>query len=112
MSVMSDFELHGLCAHYKGLDSYELSDKHILDSGKFECMNQLLDQIKTAVKIYLNIIYFIQGSFFYHFILSKGDRVLIFSQYKIMLDIVEKYLHIKKHKFLRLDGSTKVEDRY
>ena len=46
---MSDFELHGLCSHYKGLESYELSDRHILDSGKFECMNQLLDQIKTAV---------------------------------------------------------------
>ena len=29
-----------------------------------------------------------------------------------MLDVVEKYLQIKKHKFLRLDGSTKVEDRY
>ncbi len=29
-----------------------------------------------------------------------------------MLNIVEDYLKIKNHKFLRLDGSTKVEDRY
>jgi hypothetical protein len=49
MSVMNDFELHKLCSHYKGLESYELSEKDILDSGKFECMNQLLEQIETAV---------------------------------------------------------------
>ena len=50
--VMNDFELHKLCSHYKGLDKYELSDDHILDSGKFECMNQLLKEIERAVWIF------------------------------------------------------------
>ena len=42
----------------------------------------------------------------------KGDRVLIFSQFVIMLDIVEEYLKIKKYKYFRLDGTTAVSERY
>ncbi len=53
MMLMNDFELHKLCSHYKGLDKYELSDDDILDSGKFECMNQLLQEIERAVEIFL-----------------------------------------------------------
>lgn len=41
-----------------------------------------------------------------------GHRILIFSQYVIMLNIVEEYLRIRNHKFLRLDGSTAVTLRY
>lgn len=42
---------------------------------------------------------------------KKGDRVLLFSQFVIMLDIVEDYLKIKKYKYLRLDGSTVISER-
>ena len=49
MNIMSDFELHKLCPHYKGLSEYELRDEDILDSGKFHCMNELLQDIQKAV---------------------------------------------------------------
>ena len=85
---MNDFELHKLCPLYEGLKGYELSDETILDSGKFVQLDIYLEQIK-----------------------AKGDRTLIFSQFKIMLDIIEDYCRIRNHRFLRLDGSTKVETR-
>ena len=37
--------------------------------------------------------------------------MLIFSQFVIMLDILEEFLRIKSYKFLRLDGSTPVNER-
>lgn len=36
---------------------------------------------------------------------EEGHRVLLFSQFKIMLDILEDYLHARGMKFERIDGS-------
>jgi chromodomain-helicase-DNA-binding protein 7 len=36
---------------------------------------------------------------------EDGHRVLIFSQFKIMLDILEDYLNVREMKFERIDGS-------
>mmetsp|Transcript_21082 Transcript_21082/g.58594 ORF Transcript_21082/g.58594 Transcript_21082/m.58594 type:complete len:2371 (-) Transcript_21082:379-7491(-) len=36
---------------------------------------------------------------------ENGHRILIFSQFKIMLDILEDYLHCWKYRFERIDGS-------
>jgi len=41
----------------------------------------------------------------------KGDRVLLFSQFTMMLDIVEEYMTSRQHRYLRLDGSTPVVER-
>ena len=40
---------------------------------------------------------------------ENGDRVLIFSQFTMALDILQKYLKIRGHKFMRLDGQTPVQ---
>ena len=88
MCVMNDFELSDLCSFYTGLDGYRLSDEEVLDSGKFRKLDKLLEEFKEV-----------------------GDRVLIFSQFQIMLNILERYLEIRKYKFLRLDGNTNVGDR-
>jgi E1A-binding protein p400 len=42
---------------------------------------------------------------------AGGHRVLIFSQFSKMLDILESFLSMHGYKYLRLDGATKVEDR-
>ena len=42
---------------------------------------------------------------------DEGDRVLIFTQFVIVMDIMEQYLRIRGHKYLRLDGSTPVQER-
>ena len=38
--------------------------------------------------------------------------MLIFSQFVIALDILEEFMKIKKYKYLRLDGTTPVNERY
>jgi chromatin-remodeling ATPase INO80 len=44
--------------------------------------------------------------------LKSGDhRVLIYSQMTRMLDLMEEYLIYRQYKYLRLDGSSKLEDR-
>jgi SWI/SNF-related matrix-associated actin-dependent regulator 1 of chromatin subfamily A len=88
MSVMSDFQLHKLCHLYRCLKSYELTESQILDSGKFVILDKLLKE-----KI------------------GAGSRVLIFSQFVIMLDILEEFLKLKSYKYCRLDGSTAISER-
>jgi SNF2 family DNA or RNA helicase len=36
---------------------------------------------------------------------QNGHRILLFSQFKIMLDILEDYLYARKFRFERIDGS-------
>lgn len=42
---------------------------------------------------------------------SGGHRVLIFTQMTKMLDVLEAFLNYSGHIYLRLDGSTKVDQR-
>ncbi|XP_076435128.1 helicase domino-like isoform X2 [Babylonia areolata] len=42
---------------------------------------------------------------------SGGHRVLIFTQMTKMLDVLEAFLNYHGHRYLRLDGTTKVEQR-
>ena len=51
-------------------------------SGKLVLLDKLLPRLKT-----------------------DGHRVLVFSQFKIMLDILEDYLNCREYKFERIDGS-------
>lgn len=44
-------------------------------------------------------------------ILADGHRVLVFSQFVLVLDILGEYMVNKGYKFLRMDGSTDVKDR-
>ncbi|CBX97603.1 hypothetical protein IAQ61_001186 [Plenodomus lingam] len=42
---------------------------------------------------------------------AGGHRALIFTQMTKVLDILEQFLNIHGHRYLRLDGSTKIEQR-
>ncbi|XP_017269083.1 SWI/SNF-related matrix-associated actin-dependent regulator of chromatin subfamily A containing DEAD/H box 1A [Kryptolebias marmoratus] len=88
MEVMSDFELHRLCRQYSSISSYQLDNSLLLDSGKFHHLKELLASLK-----------------------SQGDRVVLFSQFTMMLDIVEVLLKHLHHRYVRLDGSTPIADR-
>ncbi|XP_076467265.1 LOW QUALITY PROTEIN: SWI/SNF-related matrix-associated actin-dependent regulator of chromatin subfamily A containing DEAD/H box 1-like [Babylonia areolata] len=89
MAVMNDFDLIGLCKQYKKqIGKYELDPSWIRKSGKFHVLDSLLHTMK-----------------------QQKDRVLIFSQFTMMLDIIEVYLKQKDISYLRLDGSTPVTDR-
>ncbi|KAJ7987207.1 hypothetical protein DPEC_G00336350 [Dallia pectoralis] len=88
MEVMTDFELHRLCLQYPSVQEYQLSMHLLLDSGKLNLLTQLLASQK-----------------------KQGDRVVLFSQFTMMLDILEVFLKHEKHRYIRLDGSTPMSDR-
>ncbi|XP_076126543.1 SWI/SNF-related matrix-associated actin-dependent regulator of chromatin subfamily A containing DEAD/H box 1A [Alosa pseudoharengus] len=88
MEAMSDFELHNLCLQYPSIHSHKLDTDLLLDSGKFDRLTQLLASLK-----------------------EKGDRVVLFSQFTMVLDIVEVLLKHLDHRYIRLDGSTPIAER-
>ncbi len=46
------------------------------------------------------------------FFFFKGDRVVLFSQFTTVLDILEILLKHLDHLFVRLDGSTPMAERW
>lgn len=42
----------------------------------------------------------------------KDHRILLFSQFTMVLDIIQEYMNIKNYKFLRLDGQVPVPERF
>jgi SWI/SNF-related matrix-associated actin-dependent regulator 1 of chromatin subfamily A len=88
---MSDFDLHELCEDERvhgALDSKRLPTEALEDAGKTRELLRLLDEIK-----------------------ARGSRPLVFSQWKIVLDVLERVLRANGHAFVRLDGATAVEER-
>ncbi|XP_062410702.1 SWI/SNF-related matrix-associated actin-dependent regulator of chromatin subfamily A containing DEAD/H box 1b isoform X2 [Sardina pilchardus] len=88
MEVMSDFELHRLCQQYSALREHKLGTDLLLDSGKLHFLTKLLASLK-----------------------EEGSRVVLFSQFTMMLDILELFLKHHSHRYIRLDGSTPMADR-
>ncbi|KFP90087.1 SWI/SNF-related matrix-associated actin-dependent regulator of chromatin subfamily A containing DEAD/H box 1, partial [Apaloderma vittatum] len=88
MTVMTDFELHLLCKQYSNISDFKLDMDQILDSGKFKALERILSDLK-----------------------EKGDRVVLFSQFTMMLDILEVFLKHWQHRYIRLDGKTQISDR-
>lgn len=62
--------------------------RFVTDSGKLAKLDQLLRNLKDG-----------------------GHRVLLYFQMTRMIDLMEEYLTYRNYKYLRLDGSTKLEDR-
>ena len=89
IAPLSDFKIHQLSEKYPSIrNMVKIPDDIIVSSGKFKYLDSLLPTLKV-----------------------DGHRVLIFSQFVMMLDIIERYLAIRGHRFVRLDGSTAVTDR-
>nr|XP_006112016.1 SWI/SNF-related matrix-associated actin-dependent regulator of chromatin subfamily A containing DEAD/H box 1 isoform X4 [Pelodiscus sinensis] len=88
MSVMTDFELHLLCKQYASINDFKLEMDTVLDSGKFKTLDRILSDLK-----------------------EKGDRVVLFSQFTMMLDILEVLLKHQQHRYIRLDGKTQISER-
>ncbi|RTG90531.1 SWI/SNF-related matrix-associated actin-dependent regulator of chromatin subfamily A [Schistosoma bovis] len=87
--AMSDHQIHKLCQFYEVLSPYTLSPESIISgSGKIQWLNDNLPKL-----------------------VSEGHRILIFSQFVIMLDILEEFLRITNRRYIRMDGSTPVSER-
>lgn len=89
MQVMSDFELNALCEKFpKSLREYVLPQDEWLNSGKTQ---KLLEVVKSVIE--------------------KKEKVLVFSLFTQMLDILERVLSFANITFVRLDGQTSVDTR-
>ncbi|KAF8469559.1 SNF2 family N-terminal domain-containing protein [Kalaharituber pfeilii] len=89
MSVMNDFELNRLCLAFpKSLGKYAFKKDEWMQAGKIDTLKRLVLDFK-----------------------SNGDRILIFSQFTQVMDILETVMDTLGVTYFRLDGSTKVEDR-
>ncbi|KAF7405622.1 hypothetical protein HZH68_004991 [Vespula germanica] len=85
---MSDYQINQLTRIYKSLGGFGLPQEFIPEAGKLKKLDELLQILK-----------------------ENNHRVLIFSQFTMILDILEEYLTIRGHKYLRMDGSTPVTER-
>ena len=93
LCVMDDFEIHSFCMHSDNEDymsQHGLDVESFLDSGK-------VDKLISLLKTYK----------------ANGDRVLLFSQFVIVLNILEVVLGHESlnMKFYRIDGATPVDQR-
>lgn len=85
----NDFSIHRLLLHHGVSDRKGvLSDEHVMISAKSQALADLLPKLK-----------------------KDGHRVLIFSQWTSMLDILEWTLEVIGVTYRRLDGSTQVTER-
>lgn len=89
MTHMSDLELHRLCVDNKSLRAHQRDISSLTDSAK----------IQVLVKDILPK----------HF--KQGDRLLIFSQFTMMLDLLELVFKHFKYTYIRMDGQTPVQER-
>ncbi|EEF45367.1 ATP binding protein, putative [Ricinus communis] len=84
-------QLRKCCNHpYLFVGDYNMwrREEIIRAAGKFELLDRLLPKLRAT-----------------------GHRVLLFSQMTRLMDILEIYLQLHDFKYLRLDGSTKTEER-
>ncbi|KAL6840993.1 hypothetical protein ACP4OV_029253 [Aristida adscensionis] len=84
-------QLRKCCNHpYLFVEHYNMYQREeiVRASGKFELLDRLLPKLHRA-----------------------GHRVLLFSQMTRLLDVLEVYLQMYNFKYMRLDGSTKTEER-
>lgn len=88
MQGLSDHYLHRWCRLYPSIRSFDVKEGVWMNSGKVEKLVELLKRYK-----------------------ENGDRVLIFSQFTLVLDILEEVLNTTQVAFIRFDGGTKVSER-
>lgn len=84
----NDFSIHKLLLYYGDNNKGVLSDEHVMISAKCQELAKLLPPLQLS-----------------------GHRVLIFSQWTSMLDILEWTLDVIGVTYRRLDGSTQVTER-
>lgn len=91
VSSLSDFDIHRLCedpALSGSLLHLRLPNYRAFEAGKADKLRELLEGLR-----------------------QEGSRVLVFSQWKLMLDVAEFLLSSMELPYTRLDGDTDVAER-
>jgi DNA helicase INO80 len=79
--------LAGLVESGVGVKFYSLA-KALADGGKLQALDKLIRDLKAG-----------------------GHKVLVFCQMTNMMNLIEEYMNFRKLRYLRLDGSSQLEDR-
>ncbi|GAB7334205.1 hypothetical protein MBLNU13_g06262t1 [Cladosporium sp. NU13] len=83
-----DFGLHRFCAERPFLSKFALRKQEWMDCGKVQKFKELVLGYK-----------------------ANGDRALVFSQFTTLMDILETVLETLDIRYMRLDGSTRMDIR-
>lgn len=83
-----DFGLHRFCAERPFLSKFALKKQEWMDCGKVQKFKELVEGYK-----------------------KNGDRSLVFSQFTTLMDILETVLETLDIRYMRLDGSTRMDIR-
>ncbi len=85
---MSDHAVHDVCSSIGTMRHLALPEQALFESAKVQKLLQLLEELLPA-----------------------GHRILLFSQWTQILDVLQDALQAKSYSWCRLDGGSKVEDR-
>jgi len=88
LKAYSDMEINALCSAHEELKRFALANNEWMASGKIQKTVELLRKF-----------------------MSEGHRTLIFSQFTMVLDILELVLEHEDIGYYRLDGTTRVSER-
>ncbi|KAI9851746.1 MAG: hypothetical protein M1838_002823, partial [Thelocarpon superellum] len=89
MSYYSDFQLHTFCEeHPATMSPYNIQHDEWMDSGKVAKLAELLLTFR-----------------------ANGDRALVFSQFTMVLNILEAVMETLQMQFFRIDGQTRIDER-
>ncbi|CED82045.1 SNF2 family DNA-dependent ATPase [Phaffia rhodozyma] len=88
MEIMSDAELHHMCEMYKATRKHSLPPECFLGSGKVLMLKKIIEDCQ-----------------------AEGKRILVFSMFTQVLDILKKVLDQLGVKWIKLTGETKVDER-
>lgn len=83
-----DFGLHRFCEERPYLRKFELKKQEWMDCGKVQKFKELVSAYQ-----------------------KNGDRALVFSQFTTLMDILEAVLETMGVRYMRLDGSTRMDTR-
>ena len=86
--MMSDFEIHKVCTNFDRTIEFGLESDKWMESGKIVLLSTLLPKL-----------------------IRRGDKILLFSQFVMILDVLELVMETMQIKFLRLDGTTPSSER-
>lgn len=84
-------QLRKICNHpyiFNEAADYEVDENLVRSAGKFELLDRIFPKLKAT-----------------------GHRVLLFSQMTALLSVLEDYFRLRDYQYLRLDGSTKADER-
>jgi SWI/SNF-related matrix-associated actin-dependent regulator 1 of chromatin subfamily A len=88
LNTMSDHAVHDVCSSIGTMRHLALPEQALFESAKVQKLLQLLEELLPA-----------------------GHRILLFSQWTQILDVLQDALQAKSYSWCRLDGGSKVEDR-